>query len=288
MTEHQFCDILIVMKQIFEYLDYQLYLKEFYDEKKNINTFFSYRYMGMKVGIDAGYLVKILQGKVNLSNKAIPRMTEFLKLNEKESEYFDILVRFAKAKTEKDSQLYFEKLLKLRGVDLNLVVGKQYEFYKKWYYNAIRSMLAYYPFNGNYSELSKLLCPQISVKEAKEAISLLLSLNLIKKDSAGIYRQTDVRITTGNEWRSAAIHSFQKETISLAEESLDRVKKELRDISSITISANQEDLEQLREMAREFRNSIHQMKTGRSKSDTVFQINLQIIPLTEAYITDED
>ncbi len=276
------------MKPIYEYLDYQLYLKEFYDEKKATNSFFSYRYMGMKLGIDAGYLVKILQGKVNLSNKAIPRVIEFLKFNKKESEYFDLLVRFGKAKTGKDNRIYFDKLQKLRGVDLNRIDDRQYEFYKKWYHNAIRALLAYYPFKGNFKELSKLLCPQISLKEAKESIELLEKLELIKRDDEGIYRQTEKRITTGDKWRSAAIHSFQKETISLAEESLDRINKELRDISSITISASQEDLEQLREMAQEFRNSIHQMKTGKTVADTVFQINLQILPLTEVYVPDEN
>lgn len=275
------------MKSIFEYLDYQLYLKEFYDDKKRTNSFFSYRYMGMKIGLDAGYLVKILQGKVNLSNKSIPRVIDFLKLNRIESEYFEILVRFGKAKTGKDNKIYFEKLQKLRGVDLNRIDDRQYEFYKKWYYNAIRSILAYYPFKGDYKELSKLLCPRISVKEAKDSIALLLKLKLIKKDTNGLFKQTDKRITTADKWRSGAIHCFQKETIALAEESLDRIKKEFRDISSMTISARHEDLEQLKELAQEFRNSVHQMKTGRSGADTVFQINLQILPLTEVYVNNE-
>ncbi len=49
------------MLSIFDYLDYRIFLKDFYEKKKNENSFYSYRYMGNKVGVDPGNIVKIFQ-----------------------------------------------------------------------------------------------------------------------------------------------------------------------------------------------------------------------------------
>ncbi|KMQ51175.1 hypothetical protein CHISP_1881 [Chitinispirillum alkaliphilum] len=268
------------MKPIFEYLDYQLYLKDFYEYKKDQSSYFSYRYMGNKLNLDAGFLVKVLQGKANISNKSIPVIVRFLKLEAREAEYFDLLVRFAKAKTGKECEFLFERIMALRGIDMNRVEDRQYEFYSHWYHNAIRALLSYYSFQGDYKELAKLLSPPITEKQAEDSISLLLSMGFIKRDKLGFFVLTDKTITTGEKWHSPAIHAFQKETISMARESLDRHTKEIRDISSVTISVSHKDLEEIKARASEFRKSLLQMHTGNSPSDIVYQVNIQIVPLT--------
>ena len=57
------------MPNIFEYFDYHKYLLDFYNERKKTEGFFSYRFMGQRLGIHAGYLVKVLQGKKNIATE---------------------------------------------------------------------------------------------------------------------------------------------------------------------------------------------------------------------------
>ncbi len=268
------------MKKIFDYLDYHEFLRDFYTEKKQENSFFSYRYMGLKLELDAGFIAKVLQGKMDFALKSIPKVAAFCKLNKKEADYFDSMVKFGRAKNEKDVKLYFEKMLSQRGVDSCRIEEKQYQFYTKWYHTAIRSLLGYYRFSGDYPALAKKLSPAITVKEAKGAIALLTDLGFIAVDKEGVYRLTDKMITTGDAWRSAAIHTFQQETLTLAREALDRHPKEVRDISTITVAVSHEDLMEIRARAKEFRQSILQMKTGNEVPDVVYQINIQVIPLT--------
>ena len=266
---------------IYDYFDYHKYLKDYYEYRKKDNPFFSYRYIARRVALDPGYLVKVLQGKHNIAQRTIEKFITLCKLDKKEAEYFESMVHFAKAKSDKQVKLYFEKLLSFKKVKFKKIEPYQYEFYQKWYYSAIRSLLDYYPFTGNYRELASQLSPSISVKEAKEAVKLLERLNLIVKNKEGRYTLTDTIITTGDEWRSIAIRQFQKETMQLAEESLERHHKDIRDISTVTVAISRDDLEEIKERTREFRASILKLAEESPEPDSVYQLNIQLIPLTE-------
>jgi uncharacterized protein (TIGR02147 family) len=268
------------MNSIFSYFDYQQFLRDYYEEQKRETFYFSYRYMGGKMGLDAGFLVKVLQGKMHLSLKSVSTISKFLKFDVKESEYFETLVRYGRAVSEKEIKSYFEKLLALKDIGADPILGNQYEFYQKWYYSALRELLGFYDFKGDYSALAAKLSPPISVKEVKKAVLLLDQLKLIYKDESGRYRQTNSFITTSDKWKSAAIHSFQKETIRLAGESLDRHPKDIRDISTITVAVSHKDFEEIRRRISDFRRSLLQM-TNENEADCVYQINLQAIPLTQ-------
>ncbi len=135
------------MMVIFEYLDYRVFLKDFYILKKEENAFFSYRYMGRKIGMDAGYLVKVLQAKYHLATKKIPEVVAFCNFDEKEADYFETLVLFCKAKSESQTKLYFEKLISMRTLGVKTLDGMQYEFYQNWYNSAIRAVIQFFKFS---------------------------------------------------------------------------------------------------------------------------------------------
>lgn len=265
---------------VFDYFDYRKFLRDFYDEHKKENPFFSYRYMGRRVDLDPGYLVKVLQGKCHIAQETITKIAVLCKLSEKEAEYFETLVYFGKAKSEKQIKLYFEKLISFKGVKTKTIAPYQYEYYQKWYHSAIRSLIGFYEFNEDYKVLAQKLSPSISVKEAKDSVKLLEKLNFIIKDENGIYRLTDTLITTGDEWRSIAVRQFQRQTIQLALESLERHEKEQRDISTVTIAVSQRDLEEIKDRIKQFRASIMELAEQCADPDTVYQLNVQLVPLT--------
>jgi uncharacterized protein (TIGR02147 family) len=103
---------------VFEYLDYRQFLRDFYQNKKEENAFFSYRYMANRVDIDPGYLVKLLQGKYHLAVQKTQSMIDFCGFDAVEAEYFENLILFCRAKSESQTKLYFEKLLSLRSVQV--------------------------------------------------------------------------------------------------------------------------------------------------------------------------
>jgi uncharacterized protein (TIGR02147 family) len=265
---------------IFDYLDYRLYLKEFYEDRKKANSFFSYRYMGAKVGMDPGYLVKVIQGKYHIAESSVAKFTALCKLDEKESAYFSAMVSFAKAKSETQTKLNFEKLLSLKNVKSARLEAHQYEFYKQWHYSAVRALLGWYNFSGNYRDLGRKLSPAISAKEAKQAVRLLEKLDLIRKNKNGRYELTNTVITTGKDWKSIAVREFQLQTMDRARESLTRHEKELRDISTVTISVAFSEIEEIKARIGELRSSILNLASENPNPDSVYQLNIQLVPLT--------
>ena len=268
------------MIHVYDYLDYRSYLRDYYQARKKDNEAFSYRYIGNKVGLDPGYVLRVLKGGYHLSEKSIPAFVKVCRLSGRQGAYFKALVHFGKAKSEEQRNLFLEKLIALRSVGARRVEEAQFEFYRKWHYSAVRSLLGFYPFKGDYQALANRLSPAITVAEAEAAIALLLKLNFIEKDSSGRYVLCDTLITTGKDWRSFAVKTFQGETIRLAGESLARHEKDRRDISTATVAVAAADLEDFRERIREFRESILKFAAKSATADSVYQFNVQWFPLT--------
>lgn len=270
------------MDTIFNYLDYRAFLRDYYDSRKKSETFFSYRYMANKLKMDHSLLVKILSGKRHIADNAIENFIKFCKFSKREAQYFETLIHFEKARSKEQCRLYFEALLHLKGYRSSTITKEQYEYFQKWYHVAMRSLLDVYKFKGNYKELASKLNPPITVPQAKKAIALLKKLKFIIKNKNGSYSVTDAHVTTGEKWQDIAISAYQKETIQMSTSSIERDPKELRDISSITMSIDEECFEDMKEIIRECRASIIKRVDSISDdhTDRVYQLNMQLIPLS--------
>lgn len=269
------------MKELVSYFEYRNYLRDYYEERKSKDSFFSYRFMANRLDMDHSLLIKIISGKRHISDSAIEQFCRFLKLSPKEQNYFTTLVAFEKSRREAQRKELFEKLLSLQSYSKTTLNSDRFEYFRHWYYPAIRSLLDFYIFKGDYKELSKKLNPQITPLKAENGIKLLERLKLIKKNNDGVYSVTDTHITTGDTWKSIAVNSYQQEAIRLSADSLVRDAKEIRDISSITMSIDQECFDDIREILRECRETIIK-RVGMIEGDTdrLYQLNIQAIPLS--------
>jgi uncharacterized protein (TIGR02147 family) len=268
------------MPNIFSYFDYRRYLRDFYEEQKKESLFFSYRFIGNKVGMDSSFVIKVLQGQLHISAQKIPDFTKICNFDEKKAAYFEALVYFNKAKTEKESKLYFEKLLSINNVPSDKITGEQYKFFTKWYYSAVWCLLNFYKCNRNFRELGEQLDPCITAKQAKESIRLLDTLGLIVMGDDGFYQVTSLNLTTGQEWHSLAIAQYQLEMLKLAQESLERFEKNERDISTLTMNISTEALKEIREVTNEYRDSLKKIANRYKDANRVYQLNIQLFPLT--------
>lgn len=269
------------MPNIFEYLNYQSFIKDYYEARKRENGFFSYRFMGRMLGMDPGFLVKVVQGKTLLPERAIPAVAKLCKLGEREAEYFEALVQYGRAKTREEYKNRFERLIALRGMESRPLDPSQYDYYRKWYNGAIRALLTFWDFGGDFAALAARIHPPISEQEARESVALLESLGIIRKLPTGRYEVLGPPITTGEKWRSAAIGDYQQESIELALQSLMQDPRHVRDISTVTVAIRFPDLEEIKARIKELRQSLMHMMTDSGNPDCVYQINFQVYPLTE-------
>jgi uncharacterized protein (TIGR02147 family) len=265
---------------IYDYLDYRDYLRDHYEANKKRHSFFSFRYVTAKTGLDASFYVKVLQKQLHLSLKSLPVVISFLDLNKKESEFFTLLVRFNRAKNQDDAKLYFEKIIEYREVRTSSLDAEKYEYFSNWYYVAIRELLNYSPFNGDFKALGQKLNPPVSEPKVRRAIEVLEKLNLVSRGENNQYTLTDRFLTTGESWNSIAIENFQKEMLRLAGESIGRVPRKERETSTVTLSASLKSFQAMKERLREVRKELLEMARLDQNPDGVFQVNFQIFPLT--------
>ncbi|MBN1308611.1 MAG: TIGR02147 family protein [Chitinispirillaceae bacterium] len=268
------------MVTIFDYLDYREFLRDYYKEAKRNKPFFSYRFIGNRVGMDSSYVIKVLQGNLHISAKKINDFIKLLELGEPEAEYFETLVHFCRAKTERQRKLCFDRLFSLSSVKAQRLEPHQYEFFQKWYYSAVWAIINCTPFNGDFHALADACMPAITVWDAKRAVRLLTRLGLIVKEADGTYRTTGQNLTTGWKWYSHAIESNQREMIRLAGEAINRFAKETRDISTVTMGIDEKALPEIREHIRQFRSSLIKTVNSHAGTGRVYQLNIQLFPLS--------
>ena len=273
---------LIDMPSVYDYYDYRAFLRDCYEERKKQDTYFSYRFMGNKAGLDAGYLVRVLQGLDHLPDRCIAKLSALFKLDREETAFLRALIAYNKARTQSRIRETFARLLQLRSVSRRSLESHQYEYYNKWYYSAVRALIGLYDFDGSdYGQLARRLDPEISIDESREAVELLEKIGLIRRHEDGMYRVTDTMITTGEQWRSHAVRAYQKETFNLAVRSLEKQPPDKRDLSTVTFTVAEKDLDELRERIAEFRTSLLSMARQSDTPDTVYQLNVQLFPLNK-------
>jgi uncharacterized protein (TIGR02147 family) len=269
------------MESVKKYWDYRDYLKDFYSEKKKESSWYSLRHMGGKVSVDPSHLVKIFQRQRHIGNSLIDIFIKYCNLTGSEAEYFANLVQFNKAKSDRDCRLFYEKLLTLRGSGARTLEKSQYEFYTKWYHSAILTLLDFYPFDGDYAALAAKLSPGITAAQAKRSIALLSRLDLIRKSSDGTYCLTDKIITTGDHGPSVAVKAFQEETMRLAIDALHRYPPKKRNISTVTITISEKNVDRIDKTIGQFRESLLRLAKDEQSPDKVYQLNVQLYPLTK-------
>jgi uncharacterized protein (TIGR02147 family) len=268
------------MVNLFDYLDYRQYLRAVFEEKKRQLPGFSHRSLARKLSLKApGHILFIIQGKRRLTEEISLRLSAYLKLNKKETDYLLSLVRYGEAKSPAEKQFAFEELLSARQRTAAKVPSHSYRFYEKWYVSAIRASLDVEPFKGDYGRLARSLCPPISASEAKEAIETLTNLQMAKKDENGFIRPAEPLICTGDSWQSATILNLQRKFLDLAKESFDRFSKDEFDVSNLTVTVSQETYDLIKRKIRDLRSQIMNMACAEQNPDRVLQVNFQLFPL---------
>jgi len=272
------------MLNVFDYTDYRILLADLYQQRKQEWAAFSYRYICNKVGISsAGFFTNILNGKRNISDELVFKFAELFGFSSVETEYFECMVHYDQSKEPDRRKYYHNKMVTLRKTSIYELTAEQNEYFSNWYNVAIRELINFYPFNGDYEALAKMLAPSITATQAQNAIELLLKLNLIRKDGA-LYVVTDKTVRTSNQTSLSAIHHYQRAAMTLAQTAIERFDRADRNISTLTLNISTEQFKAISEKLTEFQLAALEMaKSDSSPSERVYQFNFQIFPLTKCY-----
>lgn len=270
---------------IFEYDDYRAYLRDLYEHLKKTGTHFSYRSFSSKAGFRSPNILKlVIEGKRNISPQSVQKFARALNLKKDEAEFFRILVNLNQAGSVEEKRIHAEQLLRFGPFRrLDPVKKDRFEYYAQWYNIPIREMLALPAFCEEATWIAKALVPPIAPLQARKALDLLLALGLVERDIGGRLVQRQALITTGDEVTSTSVRGYHREMIQKGSEAMDRFSAPERDISSVTLALSEESFKQIKSLIQRFRKELLAIAGQERSPEGVYQINLQLFPLTRVF-----
>jgi uncharacterized protein (TIGR02147 family) len=190
------------------------------------------------------------------------------------------MVDYTHAGSPESKQEIFEKMSGMLPRSMKILTRNQREYYSKWYYVAVRESLGVLNITDNYQDLALFLAPRISLPQAKQAIQLLASLELIEKCD-GFWRSRNNTISSGSEVDPLMVHQFQKEMVDLGKQAIGHFSRERRNISCTTMSVSPMGLERIIHKIDIFRREVIEIVRSDENERLVCQLNIQFFPLSK-------
>lgn len=268
---------------IYNYLDYRRFLNDLFEEKKRSVRGFSYRSFCRDAEIvNPSFLKLVVERKRSLTISSARKFAKGFKLKKHEADFLETLVLFNQASSHEEKNRYYKKLSSSkRYIEVRHIERDQFEYFSKWYYAAVRELVALSNFKNDPAWIANVLAPKISPKEATEAIALLLRLGLVGLGKDGRLFQKDRNLVTQSEASSLAICNFQKEMMKKGLEAIERMRAHQREISTLTIAISRKKFEVAKQKIKEFRRELHALLSECDDPEAVYQVNFQLFRLSE-------
>ncbi len=265
------------------FLDYREYLRAYYEAAKANMPAFSYRYFSRKAGFTSpNFLKLVIEGKRNISADSVERFAVALKLSESERRFFGDLVAFNQATSAQEKNKAFERVSASRRFRKARRLEHGYFMYlSRWYYPAIREMVARADFIEDPAWIAGQLLPPIAPRQAQEGLEMLLELGLLSRDECGKLHRGEASVTTGHEVRSLAIVNYHRQMLERASESIELVSREHRDISALTVCIAPERVADFKARIHAFWEVLMELGDSDERPTRVYQLNMQFFPLNQ-------
>jgi uncharacterized protein (TIGR02147 family) len=270
---------------LFTYLDYRAYLRDAFAAMKAKDRKTSFRSFAKEAGYTSpNFLQLVTSGKRNLSSANLPGTLRALGLNKQESEFFANMVGFEQAQGFEEKNFHYQRMLRSRRyADAKPVEKGQYEYFEQWYHPAVREMLAHEGYDGNPAWIARRIHPGLTLAQVERSIELLSRLGMIARDATtGKWVQAEPLISTPAEVASLAVANYHRSVLKLASESIEAFEPDRRDLRAATLGIPKSAYPQVKRKMEELWREILALAQSGGKVEEVYQVNLQVFPLTKA------
>jgi uncharacterized protein (TIGR02147 family) len=266
---------------VFSYFDYRAFLRDSYRNLKQRQRGFSYRWFARRAGMTSpNFLKLVIDGKRNLTAESTEKFATALGLTSQETAFFRELVGFTQAPTAAEKNRHFDRIgAYRRHRAVRSLERHQFEYLSRWWYPAIRELVACEGFREDVDWIARQLVPPITPAQARQALDLLVALGFLERAEDGSLRQGEPLLSTGPEVRSLAVGNFHRQMMERAAASIELVERELRDISSVTVALSPETFQMFKQKIIDLRAELLELSAAEKSPTRVVQLNFQLFPL---------
>lgn len=274
---------------IFTYLDYRTFLREWYEGMKASRRAISFRAFSQRAGFTSPNILKlVMDGARNLTDDSIGKFIVGLHLNKQEGDFFRQLVLFTQAATHEEKDRHYQRMLQSRKLfQVKPLERSQYDYYAQWYHPVIRELIAHPRCDGTPQWIARHLRPAISMAQAEQALIVLAQLGMIRERADGRWEQAHTLVTTGPEVASMMVMKYHQELLKLSATALERIPARERDVSAMVLGVSAEKMPLLKRRIQEFRQELLKFVANDTAPELVVQLNLQCYPVSRSTEGDE-
>lgn len=272
------------MKSIYEYTDPNLFFKEKWDNLKLKRPELSVRSLASFLELKAhGPLHQMLQGKRKIAQGYIHKIADYLQLTEREKLYFDILVKFSRAKTVSESDFYLETLKELKPKNMpNMDIIDNFDIQKEPLHFFILEMTEMGDVPNDHIFIRKKLLVNYTSLEVKAAIGILLANGYLLEDEKGMLRKTHKHLFSLQDKKNLALVKYHQKLSTLAYSAIETQEVLEREYNGVSFNISKEKLPQIKEEMREFMmQMIAKYESPKNEGDSTYQFNLQFFQIAE-------
>jgi len=268
------------MLNIDEIGDYRDLLKQYYAQRKLELPLYSYKMMGLKLGLETSQIFRILNKEYHLPTRCIPLAKELLNLTGRSAELFEILAAAARTRSKSKQDKLYEMAFALRDVEFRKLNTHELQFLSKWWIPVVRSCVELSGGDADPGHIAARIIPAISRDQVMEALHILKELGFITKKASGCYGVSKLHFTSSGTEKIQAIRSYQNQLFALGQNALASIAPADRSISTLMVSVDDDCFQDLQEMSREFRRQIQKRVEEVAHPDRAMQVLISIVPVT--------
>ncbi|MGL1903758.1 MAG: TIGR02147 family protein [Fibrobacterales bacterium] len=275
------------LENLYKYIDYREYIKEYYRVNKESRFGFSYRAFSKKAGFSSPSFIRlVIEGEKNLTKNSVLKLSHAMELNTEECEFFEDLVFFGQAKIFDEKQHYLTRIdLRRDKNDPSVLKPAQFDYLKDWYNPLLLEMVSVNGFEEDPVKIASMIPFEVTPKQVKAALEFLIQNGFLERDGRGKLVKVDKTLATGpldeQEVLQILARSFHKKMTELAVEAVTRFSKEQRNTTNTTLSFSRKSYQLATERIKAMRYELLELAASDDETDTVYQLNVNLFPLME-------
>jgi uncharacterized protein (TIGR02147 family) len=276
---------------IYTFVDYRAFLSAILAHFKMTKRSFSLRNFAATAGFGShSYLRMVIKGDRNLTPSSLIKICRALKLNSKAARYFETLVFYNQAASESDKDRYFSDLLTIRpNIKLKGIEKDQFEYVTNSLFVTIREMAALPNFRDDIDWISQRLMRPALPSQIRHALDVLKRLQLLVEGPGASLTHSGKALQTPPRIESLQIFNAHRNILSESKDLILQTPHEQTEITSMTVPVAPKTLGRIFELVQKCREEIiAAINNGSQDFENVFQINIQVLPVTKTLHNTDD
>lgn len=275
----------MALEHLFDYDDFRKFLQDYFTEQKKKQAVFSHRFFAAKAGFSSSsYCLNVIRGRFKLTPKSIEKIAKAMDFEPLQKDYFEALVQYNQANQVETRESAWKRIAEIRKqIKFTPVNTREQAYFGKWYNPVIRELAVNSNWDGDYIKLARMVEPQITTDEAREAVKNLVEWGMIsevKKGDKVQYKETS-QLLNATQIPPILLRQIRRDYIQHAIGAVEHKSKDERFAAFTTLAMSEKSYNYAVEVLEEARQKIIAKVANDSNVEKIYEMMIVAFPMSK-------